>query len=280
MDGSSFKLGLYVGRVVAIYSGEKGGTGKTTLSLLTTIFADLHGYPVVYLDLSIDMDYLHLLFETIGEFVRRPGRHSYGILDYLLGKCKLRDVLHGIEGRDNIVLIPAGQARPEEVSKIDWKRLCMLVRRIAKVLGAYVIVDMPACRIVDPVNTVLTAADVIAFVAEETSECLSYFAKHVQLLKEYREVENIVLIVNKARTRDETALAKYLKHVNSLVKTWQYVNHVTAQRSLPELILRRYVYYLMTQDDLVIRELEAKMPPGRAYATKHTIQTLTLIKYS
>ena len=247
-------------RIVCVYSGEKGGTGKTTLSLLTTIFGDLHGYPVVYLDLSIDMDYLHLLFETISEFIRKPGKHSYGILDHLLGKCKLRDVLYGIEGRDNIVLIPAGgPVRPEEINRIDWKRLCMLVRRIAKVLGAYVIVDMPACRLTDPVNTVLTAADVVAFVAEETSECLSYFAKHVQLLREYRDVDSVVLIVNKARTRDETALARYLKHVNSLVKTWQYVNYVAAQRSLPELILRRYVYYLMTQDDLVIRELEVKI---------------------
>ncbi len=251
-------------RIIVVYSDEKGGTGKTTLSLLTALFADLHGYPVVYLDLSIDMDYLHLLLDAISDFIRRPSKHGYGILDYLLGRCRLRDVLYGIEGRDNLVLIPAGSARPEELQKVDWKRLCTLVRKIAKVLGAYVIVDMPACRPTDPVNVVLSVADVVVFVAEETSECLSYFARHVQVLREYRDVEKVVLIVNKARTRDEDALARYLRHVDSYVKSWQYVNYVAAQRSLPELILRRYVYYLATGDELVIHELEQKMLLGGA----------------
>ena len=258
-------------RVVCVYSGEKGGTGKTTLSLLMTIFADLHGYPVVYVDLSIDMDYLHLLLESISDFVKKTGKHDYGILDYLLGKCKLKDILYSIEGRDSLVLIPAGQARPEEISKIDWRKFCTLTHKIAKTLGAYVIVDMPACRLTDPVNIVLAAADIVTFVVEETNECLSYFTRHVQLLKEYREVKNIVLIVNKARTHDETALARYLKHVNSCVRAWQYVNYVTAQRSLPELILRRYIYYLATGNELVIRELETKMLPNGASRLLNTL---------
>lgn len=251
-------------RIVCVYSGEKGGTGKTTLSLLATVFADLHGYPVVYLDLSIDMDYLHLLFQSISEFVEKRSKHDYGILDYLLGKCKLKDILYGIKNRGNIVLIPAGQVKPEEVERINWKRLCTLVKKIARRLGAYVIVDMPATRLTDPVSTILNIADNIVFVSEETSENLQYFVKHVQLLKEYREVENVVLIVNKARVRDESALAKYLKNVNSIVKSWQYVNYVVAQKSLPELIMRRYIYYLMTEDEIVIRELEGKLLPHGA----------------
>lgn len=119
--------------VIVITSG-KGGVGKTTsIANLGAGLAQLD-HKVVLVDTDVGLRNLDLVLGLENRIV-------YDIIDYLEGRCKLRQALVKDRRLNNLFLLPAAQTRDKTAISVEqMKNLCLELKKEFD----YVLIDCPA----------------------------------------------------------------------------------------------------------------------------------------
>ncbi len=259
-----------MGKVISIISGEKGGTGKTTVSYLLTFEGAMYNIPIAYIDMSYDMNYTINLFLTSFPDVKR--RVFYGVFDYLLGRINsLGQVALTIMMRPYPLILPAvgwengRQVLTPDAVEIYGMKIFPRLARIARGLanrGYHVIIDFPASVLSSQVYSILNDSDTVLFVAEGSREVLKYAENAIERLRKDWFIKDLVLAINKVHGISENELRSYI--ANTRARDWFWIRYFTkgtGGRSLPDVIFRAFFVYIQFDDDSVIKQIEAELLP-------------------
>lgn len=263
-------------KVIAFYSGEKGGTGKTTLSIFTSILlVEAPEIPnkVVLVDLSIDMNQIGIILQELSKNVAyrdliksTQNEHGkYGLLDYLLGRCDIRKILYQIDNKPFIV-IPAGYATPEELKQLADFSILNDMFQALKQRNILVVVDLPSLRLYEAIANVLRFVDNIIFVIEPVREHAMYLKKQCKALEDFLgRPANIKIILNKVKSSMMDYIKKEVYNIidelkrekGYLVYTINYkrLKFAEVEKDLPEVFFELYLYSIKTERDDIIHKV-------------------------
>ena len=257
-----------MGKTIAFFSGEKGGTGKTTLSILSLIFLSEERYRVLLLDMSIDMNYLGVLLKSLPKdvLVCHSECTKFGLFDYLLGNCRFIDTLHQIRGT-NAVIVPAGDVAIDRIQDVDYRKIAQILEAL-KGKDLIIILDFPTLRLYEPIAQLLQFCDDVIFVFESIKEHVVYVKRLSVALNKLLDIDRdrLKIVFNKVlpdafNTLSQEVLEDILRHV----KSWYKVNYVHVKykvpASLPEVLLKRYIVYLQDPEKnmYLIKQIEELM---------------------
>jgi septum site-determining protein MinD len=171
-------------RVITVTSG-KGGVGKTTLTAnVGTALAQL-GRKVVVVDADIGLRNLDLVMGLEHRIV-------YDIVDYVEGRCRLRQALIRDKRAPELFLLPAAQTRDKTaINPQQMIRVCDELRREFE----FILIDSPA-GIEQGFQNALAPADVVLVVVNpEVSSVRD--ADRVIGLAESQGKQYIYLVINR-----------------------------------------------------------------------------------
>jgi len=121
------------GKIITISSG-KGGVGKTTTTANLGLGLAMHGARVICIDADVGLRNLDVMLGLENRIV-------YDIVNYIEGRCRLRQALVRDKRFAELQLLPAAQTRDKEAISIeDMKR----VAAEAAQLVDFVLIDSPA----------------------------------------------------------------------------------------------------------------------------------------
>ncbi len=121
------------GQIITVSSG-KGGVGKTTTTANLGIGLAMLGHKVICIDADIGLRNLDVMMGLENRIV-------YDIINYIEGRCRLRQALVRDKRFPELYLMPAAQTRDKDAIRIeDMAR----VAREAADLADFVIIDSPA----------------------------------------------------------------------------------------------------------------------------------------
>ena len=255
-------------KVIAFFSGEKGGTGKTTLSILSLIFLSEEKHRVLLLDLSIDMNYLGVLLKSVPRdvLVCHSECTKFGLFDYLLGNCKFIDTLHQIRGT-SAVIVPAGDIAVDKLQDIDYKKVGQILDALRK-KDLVIILDFPTLRLYEPIARILQYCDQIVFVFEPIKEHIVYAKRLSISLSKLFDIDRdrLKIVFNKVLPDAFNMLTQeVLEDLLKYVKNWYKVTYVYVKykvpASLPEVLLKRYIAYIKDpqKNSYLIKQIEDLM---------------------
>ncbi|MGC9522143.1 MAG: septum site-determining protein MinD [Anaerolineae bacterium] len=121
------------GKIITISSG-KGGVGKTTTTANLGISLAMLGYRVTCIDADIGLRNLDVMLGLENRIV-------YDIMNYVEGRCRLRQALVRDKRFPELFLLPAAQTRGKEAITVDDM---VRVAREAAELADFVLIDSPA----------------------------------------------------------------------------------------------------------------------------------------
>ncbi len=263
-------------KVVAFYSGEKGGTGKTTLSIFSSILLvenpDIP-YKVVLVDLSIDMNQIGIILQELAKQVTyryliksahdEPGK--YGLLDYLLGKCDIKRTLYQVDNKP-LIIIPAGYASPEELKSLADFSILNDVFQALKQRNIFVIVDLPSMRLYEAIANVLKFVDDIIFVVEPAKEHVAYLKKQCQALEKFLDKKpSIKVILNKVKISMIDYINKEIFNDIEEIReaygckiykvNYRRLKFAEVEKDLPEVLLELYLYCIKNDRSDIIHKI-------------------------
>jgi hypothetical protein len=147
--------------IVAMYSGSKGGVGKTTIAISMSIVTTLQGVPTLLVDTSMDGS---ATFYLLGNSAEPPFLSDLDLLDGASIRSALRRVPI-VEGAALTVAVNGGQRSPRNV-----RALAETLKGLAEF--PFIVVDVPTLAEREAVlryYPLYEAADVIVAVAEPST---------------------------------------------------------------------------------------------------------------
>ena len=121
------------GKITTVSSG-KGGVGKTTTSANLSISLAMDGYRVICIDADIGLRNLDVMLGLENRIV-------YDIVNYIEGRCRLKQALVRDKRFPDLSLLPAAQTRDKDAISID--QMASVAHEAAE-MADYVIIDSPA----------------------------------------------------------------------------------------------------------------------------------------
>jgi septum site-determining protein MinD len=121
------------GQIITISSG-KGGVGKTTTTANLGIGLAMLGHKVICIDADIGLRNLDVMLGLENRIV-------YDIINYIEGRCRLRQALVRDKRFPELLLLPAAQTRDKDAIRIEDM---VRVAREAAEMADFVIIDSPA----------------------------------------------------------------------------------------------------------------------------------------
>lgn len=119
-----------------VVTSTEPGEGKSTVAGNLAIILGESGKKVILIDADLRKPSLHKKFKV---------SNGLGLTDYLIGKCKLTDVLKNID--DNVLIIPAGNKAPNPAEIIASKSMEELIETLSeKIEIDYIIIDTPPVK--------------------------------------------------------------------------------------------------------------------------------------
>jgi septum site-determining protein MinD len=121
------------GKIITVSSG-KGGVGKTTTTANLSISLAMMGHRVACIDADIGLRNLDVMLGLENRIV-------YDIVNYIEGRCRLRQALVRDKRFPELFLMPAAQTRDKNAISID--DMARVARETAETVE-FVVIDSPA----------------------------------------------------------------------------------------------------------------------------------------
>ncbi len=140
------------GKIITVSSG-KGGVGKTTTTANLGISLAMLGHRVTCIDADIGLRNLDVMLGLENRIV-------YDIINYIEGRCRLRQALVRDKRFPELFLLPAAQTRDKDAISVD--DMARVAREAAE-LSDFVLIDSPA-GIEHGFRCAVSAADLVLIV--------------------------------------------------------------------------------------------------------------------
>lgn len=121
------------GKIITVSSG-KGGVGKTTTTANLSVSLAMEGYRVICIDADIGLRNLDVMLGLENRIV-------YDIVNYIEGRCRLKQALVKDKRFPELSLLPAAQTRDKNAVSIEEMER---VARESADMADFVIIDSPA----------------------------------------------------------------------------------------------------------------------------------------
>lgn len=119
-----------------VVTSTEPGEGKSTVAGNLAIILGESGKKVILIDSDLRKPSLHKKFKVSNDL---------GLTDYLIGKCKLIDILKKID--DNVIVIPSGNKAPNPAEIIASKSMEELIKTLTEKIDVdYIIIDTPPVK--------------------------------------------------------------------------------------------------------------------------------------
>ena len=119
-----------------VVTSTEPGEGKSTVAGNLAIILGESGKKVILIDSDLRKPSLHKKFKVSNEL---------GLTDYLIGKCKLIDILKKID--DNVFIIPSGNKAPNPAEIVASKSMEELIETLPEKIDVdYIIIDTPPVK--------------------------------------------------------------------------------------------------------------------------------------
>lgn len=119
-----------------VVTSTEAGEGKSTVAGNLAIILGESGKKVILIDSDLRKPSLHKKFKVSNEL---------GLTDYLIGKCKLIDILKNID--DNVFIIPSGNKAPNPAEIVASKSMEELIKTLPEKIDVdYIIIDTPPVK--------------------------------------------------------------------------------------------------------------------------------------
>lgn len=160
-------------RILAI-TGPSPGLGKSFLSMNFGAVLAEAGSRVVVVDADMRRGHMH---ERLG-LSRKPG-----LSDLIAGDATTEEVVHGIQGKENLYLITAGTVAPNPAELLLNERFGQLLERLGEQFD-YVIVDTPPILAVTDAAIIGRLAGATLMVLKEGEHPMDMIADAVNRLRQ------------------------------------------------------------------------------------------------
>ncbi|HBZ53315.1 MAG TPA: septum site-determining protein MinD [Eubacterium sp.] len=172
--------------VIVVTSG-KGGVGKTTTSANIGTGLAMQGKQVVLVDADTGLRNLDLVLGLENRIV-------YNLVDYLEGKCKMKQALIKDKHHPNLCLLPTSQTKDKNsITEDDMEKVVEELKKDFE----YIIIDCPA-GIEQGFKNAIVAADRALIVTTPEVSAIRDADRIIGLL-EANEMKKTDLIVNRIR---------------------------------------------------------------------------------
>ncbi|NPA69874.1 MAG: CpsD/CapB family tyrosine-protein kinase, partial [Crenarchaeota archaeon] len=186
--------------IIATFSADKGGTGKTTIAIVLAHLFSQEKIPTILIDLSYDNPYLSTVLSLIYNNVKIPT--DRGFVNWLQDIAEPEEIV--IELNPHLVYVPPGIGNVviDEVVEEKLTRFLEPIRRSRRIVT---ILDLPAMlpkTILDREYPALLLgyADTIIAVSDFDLVAMRHILHYaINILPRYYGTNRIIFIVNKCR---------------------------------------------------------------------------------
>ena len=172
-----------IDKVFLVTSG-KGGVGKSTISASMASKLSELNYNVLVIDMDMGLRNLDIMMGL-------EDKVKYDLIDFINGKCKLKDVILKDPDGDNLSLLPA----TEDITKVlDANKFNLLIDHLRKLFD-YIVIDSPAGIEEGFLNSTINIDKALVVVNQDRSSITD--ANRVIDILDLLEMEDIGIVVNR-----------------------------------------------------------------------------------
>ena len=172
-----------IDKVFLVTSG-KGGVGKSTISVSIASKLSELNYNVLVIDMDMGLRNLDIMMGL-------EDKVKYDVIDFINGKCKLKDAILKDPDGNNLSLLPA----TEDITKVlDADKFNLLIDYLRKLFD-YIVIDSPAGIEEGFLNSTINIDKALVVVNQDKSSITD--ANRVIDILDLLEMEDIGIVVNR-----------------------------------------------------------------------------------
>ena len=172
-----------IDKVFLVTSG-KGGVGKSTISVSMASKLSELNYNVLVIDMDMGLRNLDIMMGL-------EDKVKYDVIDFINGKCKLKDAILKDPDGNNLSLLPA----TEDITKVlDANKFNLLIDHLRKLFD-YIVIDSPAGIEEGFLNSTINIDKALVVVNQDKSSITD--ANRVIDILDLLEMEDIGIVVNR-----------------------------------------------------------------------------------
>ncbi len=172
-----------IDKVFLVTSG-KGGVGKSTISASMASKLSELNYNVLVIDMDMGLRNLDIMMGL-------EDKVKYDVIDFINGKCKLKDAILKDPDGNNLSLLPA----TEDITKVlDAAKFNLLIDYLRKLFD-YIVIDSPAGIEEGFLNSTINIDKALVVVNQDKSSITD--ANRVIDILDLLEMEDIGIVVNR-----------------------------------------------------------------------------------
>ena len=172
-----------IDKVFLVTSG-KGGVGKSTISVSMASKLSELNYNVLVIDMDMGLRNLDIMMGL-------EDKVKYDVIDFINGKCKLKDAILKDPDGNNLSLLPA----TEDITKVlDANKFNLLIDHLRKLFD-YIVIDSPAGIEEGFLNSTINIDKALVVVNQDRSSITD--ANRVIDILDLLEIKDVGIVINR-----------------------------------------------------------------------------------